>query len=166
MTIVFDASTLILLAKAELLEQFLEASKMDVVVPTAVARECLGKRSFDALMIGRLIDEQKIRIAAAPDRRLFERMRRDLGLGAGEAEAIALAVATEAELVATGDKSAINACKLAKVRFTTAPAILTMMHEKGAIGRDEAIRKLAILEREGRYKKSIISAARARLEAT
>jgi predicted nucleic acid-binding protein len=166
MTIVFDASTLILLAKAELLEQFLETSKMEAVVPTAVARECMGKRSFDALTIGRLIGERRIEVVPAPDRRLFERMRRDLGLGAGEAEAIALAVATEAQLVATDDKCAINACKLAKVRFTTAPAILTMMYEKGVIDRHKAIGKLAILEREGRYKKSIISAARARLEAT
>jgi predicted nucleic acid-binding protein len=166
MTIVFDASTLILLAKSELLGQFLGALKMEAVVPAAVARECMGKRSFDALAIGRLIGERKIKVVAAADRRLFERMRRDLGLGAGEADAIALAVATEAQLVATDDKSAINACKLAKVPFTTAAAILTMMYERGAIDRDEAMRKLAILEREGRYKKSMISAARARLEAT
>jgi hypothetical protein len=38
------------------------------------------------------------------------------------------------------------------------------MYEKRAIGKEEALAKLATLEREGRYKKSIIAEARARLE--
>ena len=97
------------------------------------------------------------------DRALFEKLRRELRLGAGEAEAIAMAVAKRA-IVATGDRNAINACKLARVPFTSAVAVLVRMYEKRAVGKDEALMNLATLEREGRYKKSIIAEARARLE--
>lgn len=98
------------------------------------------------------------------DRALFEKLRRELRLGAGEAEAIAMAVAKRARIVATDDRNAINACKLARVPFTSAVAVLVRMYEKRAVGKDEALMNLATLEREGRYKKSIIAEARARLE--
>ncbi|MGB7723517.1 MAG: hypothetical protein WBL65_26695 [Bryobacteraceae bacterium] len=163
--IVFDASTLILLAKAELLEKFLEGSEMEAVVPREVAREaCEAKESFDSLLIQRLVDERKIRVEALKDRALFEKLRRELRLGAGEAEAVALAVARKAQIVATDDRNAINACKLARIPFTSAVAVLVRMYEKRAIGKEEALAKLAALEREGRYKKSIMAEARAHLE--
>ena len=165
--IVLDASTLILLAKADLLERFLEASGMEAVVPREVAREaCEVKQSFDALLIRNLIGAKKIRVEALKDRALFEKLRRELRLGAGEAEAIALAAAKEARLVATDDRNAINACKLAGIPFASAVAILVRMVEKRSLGKEEALRGLAILEREGRYRKSIIREARSRLEVT
>jgi len=163
--IVFDASTLILLAKAELLEQFLAALGMEAVMPREVAREaCEVKQSFDALLIQRLIDEKKIGVHALKDRTLFEKLRRELRLGAGEAEAIALAVAKKAQVVATDDGNAINACKLARMPFTSALSVLVRMYERRLVDKPEALRKLAILERGGRYKKSIVAEARSHLE--
>ena len=163
--IVFDASTLILLAKAELLETFLAKSKMEAAVPREVAREaCEVKQSLDALVIQRLIHEKKITVEPLKERALCEKTRRELGLGAGEAEAIALAIVKSAQLVATDGRNAINACKLVKVSFTSALGILVRMYENGALDQAGALLKLAILEREGRYKKSLISAVRSRLE--
>lgn len=163
--IVFDASTLILLAKAEVLETFLAKSKMEAVVPREVAREaCEVKQSLDALVIQRLIHEKKIMVEPLKERALCERIRRELGLGAGEAEAIALAIVKNAQLVATDDRNAINACKLVKVPFTSALGILVRMYENGVLDQAGALLKLAILEREGRYRKSLISAVRSRLE--
>ncbi|HXB69748.1 MAG TPA: hypothetical protein VNY05_15965 [Candidatus Acidoferrales bacterium] len=163
--IVFDASTLILLAKAELLESFLMQSTLAAVVPREVAREaCEEKSSFDSLLIRRLIAEKQIALESLRERTLFNKLRLDLGLGLGEAEAIALAVARSAQLAATDDKRAIDACKLVRMPFTSAVAILVRMHEKGAIDQQSALLKLGILERAGRYKKSIIGAARLRLE--
>jgi predicted nucleic acid-binding protein len=165
--IVFDASTLILLAKADLLERFRDASGIEAVAPREVEREaCQQKRSFDSLVIQRLISEKRITVESLGERKVFERMRKGLGLGVGEAEAIGLAVAMNAQLVATDDKSAINACKLVRVPFTTALGVLTRMYEKGVLDREEALLKLAVLEREGRYKKSIVAAVRSRLEAS
>ena len=82
----------------------------------------------------------------------------------GEAEAIALAIARRARLVAIDDKSGINACKLLRVAFTTALAILVRMYEKGLIDRETATAKLGALERYGRYKADIVADARSRLE--
>ena len=82
----------------------------------------------------------------------------------GIAEAIALAVAKKARIVATDDRNAINACKLARIPFTSALAVLVRMYGQRAIGKQDALLKLATLEREGRYRKSIVAEARARLE--
>ncbi len=162
--VIFDASTLILLAKAELLEKFLDVSKIHAVVPREVAREaCEEKQSLDSLVIQRLMSEKRIRVESLPDRQLFERMRRELGLGAGEAEAIALALAKKAQLVATDDRNAINACKLVNVPFTTALGILTRMYEEGVLDQRDALSRLATFEKAGRYKKSILSMVRSKL---
>jgi len=66
--------------------------------------------------------------------------------------------------VAIDDKHAINACKLLRIPFTTAVAVLITMHEKGVIQTEEALTKLEALERFGRYKIGIIRDARAKLE--
>jgi predicted nucleic acid-binding protein len=163
--IVVDASTLILLAKAELLEKFLEQIAQEVVIPKEVEREsCRVKKSFDALIIQRAISEKKIAVKAIKDRNLVAQLQRDFALALGEAEAIALAIARRARLVAIDDKSGINACKLLRVAFTTALAILVRMYEKGLIDRETAIAKLGALERYGRYKADIVADARSRLE--
>jgi predicted nucleic acid-binding protein len=162
---VVDASTLILLAKAELLEKFLEQIAQEVVIPKEVEREsCRVKKSFDALIIQRAISEKKIAVKAIKDRNLVAQLQRDFALALGEAEAIALAIARRARLVAIDDKSGINACKLLRVAFTTALAILVRMHEKGLIDRETATAKLGALERYGRYKADIVADARSRLE--
>ena len=163
--IVFDSSTLILLAKSELLETFLAESKLRAVIPSEVAREVGEERqSADALAIRRLIVGKRIVVEPLKERVLFDELQRELGLGSGEAEAIALAVAKGAQLVATDDKKAIDACKLVRIPFTTALAVLVRMYEKGIVGKQEAVLKLSVLEREGRYKKIMIAAVLARLE--
>src|ERR1017187_1438441 len=163
--IVFDSSTLILLAKSELLETFLAESKLRAVIPSEVAREVGEERqSADALAVRRLIVGKRIVVEPLKERVLFDELQRELGLGTGEAEAIALAGAQGAQLVATDDKKAIDACKLVRIPFTTAPAVLVRMYEKGIVGQQEAVLKLSVLEREGRYKKSMIAAVLARLE--
>jgi hypothetical protein len=42
--IVFDASTLILLAKVELMDQFLANVVAEVAIPAEVERECCGQK--------------------------------------------------------------------------------------------------------------------------
>jgi predicted nucleic acid-binding protein len=165
MRIVFDASTLILLAKCELLELFLCATGAENLIPPEVENEsCEAKRSLDALLIRGLIELGKIKVVPLKDPVVSERLQRDLTLGRGEADAIALALEARADLVATDDWSAIRACKLAKIPFTSAPAILVRMREKGVLERDAALGRLLVLEREGRYKKRILAAVRRQLE--
>jgi predicted nucleic acid-binding protein len=162
---VFDASTLILIAKNGTLVPFLESVGVPVRIPGAVAEEaCTAKKSLDSLLIQRAVDESKIRVVSVRDRRLVAKLRRDFGLGLGEAEAIALAHMEKEALLGIDDKNGINACKLLGIPFTTAIGILVRMHEKALLTTEMAVAKLAELGRYGRYKKSILEDAQRRLE--
>ena len=163
--IVFDSSTLILMAKIEVLNCFLESVEFQVRIPTEVANEsCAVKKSLDAQLIQKAIDESKIRVVPVKDRKLLAKLLRDFGLGIGEAEAIVLALSESATLIGIDDKNGINACKLLRIPFTTAIGILIRLHEKKLLTREEALAKLAILGKQGRYKQSILEDAKRRLE--
>src|SRR5215469_6323484 len=150
--IVFDSSTLILIAKIEVLGPFLESIDFAVCIPTAVANEsCAVKKSLDALLIQKAIDQSKIRVVAVKDRKLIAKLRRDFGLGMGEAEAIVLALSESAALIGIDDKNGINACKLLRISFTTAIGILIRMLEKKLLTKEEALAELATLAQQGRY---------------
>lgn len=162
--IVFNASTLILLAKVELLDTFLGAADEQVVIPREVERECCeAKRTPDALVIQAAIQEKRIAIQPLQARRLYAKLLADFPLGKGEAEALALAVAGKSRLFATDDKKAIQAAKLLRIPFTTAVGILVRMAEKGVLAKREALLKLQALGKAGRYKTDIIEAAQSRL---
>jgi predicted nucleic acid-binding protein len=162
---IFDASTLILIAKIEILDPFLGDVGLDVAVPLEVEKECCSvKKSLDALMIRKALDESRIRVIAIKDKKLITKLGEDFGLGSGEAEAIALAVTAKARILGIDDKNGINACKLLGVAFTTAIGILVRMCEKRLLTKNEALAKLDGLARHGRYKKSILEDARRQLE--
>lgn len=165
--IIFDASTLILLAKIEALELFLEHSSLGAAIPEEVERECRAiGRSLDALMIQKAIEEAKIKVASVKNRKYAARLRADFSLGKGESEAICMALAEKASVVGIDDKNGINACKLLGLPFTTAIGIVIRLREKRLFTADAALAELAMLATFGRYKKSILDDARKKLEET
>ncbi len=90
MMIVFDASTLILIAKVELLEEFLNSIGPEVVIPSTVEKECCAvKQSLDALLIRRALDEGRIGVIPVRKRnkKLYEKVRVDFALGRRTLEA-------------------------------------------------------------------------------
>src|SRR5229473_6137378 len=102
---VLDASTLILITKAEVLGPFLAGVKLDVAIPGEVARECCAvKKSLDALMIQKALDESRVKVLAVKNKKLVAKLSMDFSLGKGEAEAIALAVKKKAQLIGIDDK--------------------------------------------------------------
>jgi predicted nucleic acid-binding protein len=164
--LIFDASTLILAARIEILEPFLAGISTEVSIPRAVEKECCGaKKTLDALMIQKAVEESKITVVSVKNRGLVTKLQSDFSLGKGEAEAIATAFAEKAPLVAIDDKNGINACKLLGITFVTAAGILIRSCDKGLISHVEALRKLELLGRYGRYKSSILEDVRVRLEA-
>lgn len=163
----FDASTLILIAKAEMLELFLRGDSYEIAIPLEVEKECCAaKKSFDALMIQKAVDESRIRIIAVKDIKLVTKLRADFNLGKGEAEALVLAFDRKAQILGIDDKNGINACKLLGIAFTTAIGILLRMREKQLVTSDEALAKLEKLAKHGRYKQSILDDASRRLRTT
>lgn len=163
--IVFNSSTLILLAKAGILDEFLVAVNQRVVIPREVEREsCEEKDSMDSLIIRKAIQDRRISVRSLKDKRVYTKISEDFLLGLGEAQGIALALSAKAKLFATDDGRAIQTCKLLKIPFTTAIDILIRLYEEGIVSKDEAHLKLAALVRYGRYKRGIVEDAISKLE--
>lgn len=164
---VLDASTLILIAKIELLDLFLNEIGIEVAIPKAVEVECCGgQKALDALMIRKALDESRIKAISVRNRKLIAKLEQDFSMGRGESEAIALALQEKAQIVGIDDRQGINACKLTGVRFTTAIAILVRSREKGLIEREDALAKLSALGKHGRYRSAILDDAKQRLEGS
>jgi predicted nucleic acid-binding protein len=162
--IVFDASTLILIAKADLLDLFLSSINVPVAIPGEVEKECCSsKKALDAIIIQKALDESRIEVFTLRNRRLVAKLQTDFSLGRGEA--IALALDEKAQIVGIDDKNGIDACKVLGIAFTTAVGILIRSREIGLLERPDAIAKLALLAKYGRYKHSIIEDAKLKLEA-
>jgi predicted nucleic acid-binding protein len=162
---VFDASTLILAAKIELLPLFLDSVGMEVAVPRAVEQECCGaSKTLDALVIRKALDERRIQVHKVRSGKLIAKLASDFRMGSGEAEAIALALEQKARIVGIDDKCGIDACKLLGLPFTTAIGLLIRSRQKGLIGREDAQARLAALARHGRYRTSILDDAARQLE--
>jgi predicted nucleic acid-binding protein len=159
--IVFDSSTLILLAKVELLDTFIREYKEKIMIPKAVEEEATIKETFDGLLIKKRIEEKRIEIKNV-DKEKVENIKKDFKLGKGEAEAIILAE-QEKSLLATDDRNAILACKIKNIQFTTAIDFVVRASEKKKTGKEEAKRKIDQLEKLGRYKKEIIDGAREKI---
>jgi predicted nucleic acid-binding protein len=164
--IVFDASTLILLAKVELMDLFQAKAGTEVAIPAEVERECCSqKKTLDGFMIRKALRESRIKVTLVRNEKLIARLQADFSLGRGEAEAVALSLKESATLLGIDDKNGTNACKVLGLPFTTAVGILVRSSEKGFLHPSQALPKLEALRRYGRYKDSIIEDARLRLEA-
>ena len=68
MVIVFDSSTLILLAKKGLLDMFLDSFDGTTAIPKAVREESCTKGTFDALLIEKRIEAEKIKVYEIKDK--------------------------------------------------------------------------------------------------
>ncbi len=164
--IVFDASTLILMAKIELLTPFFGAMELQIAIPPEIERECCGvQKTLDALMIQKALEESRIRVMAVKNPKLVAKLQADFGLGRGEAAAIALALKEKAQLLGIDDKNGINASKLLGIPFTTAVGILVRSRERGLLDPGDALAKLTALAEYGRYRNSIAEDARGKMGA-
>ena len=161
MEIVFDSSTLILLAKVEILT--LVSEDIQITIPETIKTECTGKDLFDAKLISSLVTNGRIKVITASKKEAIERLCKDFKIHTGEAEALALALKRKLPL-ATDDFLTIKACKILNQHFTTAIHFLINIVEKGNINKDIAFVKLEKLSLYGRYNKRILDDAFKRLK--
>ncbi len=161
MEIVFDSSTLILLAKIEILNIISE--DIQIIVPEMVRSECTGKDLFDAKLISSLIKNGKIKVVRVTKKESAEKLCRDFKIHIGEAEALALALKRNIP-IAVDDLPSIKACKILNHKFTTAIHFLINVSENGKINEDMAFVKLEKLSLYGRYSKRILGDAAKRLK--
>jgi predicted nucleic acid-binding protein len=157
--VIFDASTLILLAKINMLDLFISHVQDSVCIPQKVRSEVTAEKREETRFIIRCIEDGKITVAKIRNTALAQKFSDDFNIDAGEAEALALAIEKKASIVATDDRNAIRACKILKLDFITAVAVLIRAVEKGLIEKDEGLVKLQKLRSVGRYSKTIIEDA-------
>ncbi|MCX5895209.1 MAG: hypothetical protein NTZ51_05190 [Proteobacteria bacterium] len=162
--IILDASTIILLAKIDMLEIFISNFHERILIPEKVRTEVCTVGSPETPLIVKLIEDKKINVLKIKSSKPVKKLMEDFSIDAGEAEALTLALQEKAALIATDDRNAIRACKMLKIDFTTAIAILVRSFEKNLIDRDEALLKLQKLESVARYKRTILDEARKKIK--
>lgn len=160
MHIVFDSSTIILLAKIDLLREV--TREVHASIPDRVRQEVLAKPTPDAELARILMQEGKLEVIQGGKEATLK-LGGDFRLHAGEAEALALAIALAAPL-AVDDGPTIKACKVVGRPFLTAVHFLIHLAGTNRIGRELAMEKLNRLSGYGRYKGRIIEDAVRRIK--
>ncbi|MFB6209659.1 MAG: hypothetical protein ABEJ56_06020 [Candidatus Nanohaloarchaea archaeon] len=158
---VFDSTSLILTAKIELLA--LLSREMNIMITPTVKEESTVMDSPDAKMIDQQIQKERINIAEPGDgdiKNLVENYKLD----SGEASSIALYRRKKAELLATDDGKAIEACRIMEISYTTSLKLLQRAEEKSVINEEQAIAKLEELDDYGWYKTRHIEKTREKIE--
>jgi predicted nucleic acid-binding protein len=144
--IVSDSSTLILLAKASVLEAL--ACSREIAISRLVYEESalrgkeLGRQ--DALLIARLVEEGKITVLEAPVARK-EMLSKAFGICGGENETVALALEHGSDLVLTDDRKNMTVCRVLGIKYLIALDAVIGLHSEGSIdGKklDDAFRKV------------------------
>lgn len=155
--IIFDASTLILLAKIDILQLVL--IQYSGIIPEIVKEEVEYKNSLDAKLIEQQIKEGKLKISKNPGKEKMQTILKDFPLCRGEAAAIILANEQNGTL-ATDDGLAMKVCKIFGIKFITAVHFLI----EAKLEKTLAIAKLNLLKKYGRYSIEIIRDATERIE--
>lgn len=154
--IIFDTSTLILLAKIQLLRQTLEKFKGQI--PEVVEEEAVKKDTLDAKLIRQLINEGKLMVKQNLPEKELHSIIEDFPMDYAESVALLLAKKT-GSLLATDDGVTIKVCKILNIRFITAIHFVIELKESGIINKELALVNLEKLARYGRYRVKIIENA-------
>ncbi len=158
---IFDSSSMILLAKAGLLEKLL--SERLAVIPTAVYNESVvrGKEKGreDAYLIEHLVKSGKITISD-PKKSTCIEIGSLFNLHSGERDVLALAKDMNIKCIICDDKKAVNASKVLGLKYITALNVIVAMYIKGKISKEEAEKQIDILDEFGWYNNKLIKKAR------
>jgi len=155
MTLIADASSLILLGRISLLTRFVD--KNNIIIPEKVYIEVIkGKEKalLDAFLVEKLVKENKITIEKV-DKIIAEKIKKIFGLWAGEGEVLGLATITNFPII-TDDRKCLNAAKASGMIVITSLDVVVALYKKKEIGKEKALQSFDILEEYGWYKKEII----------
>ena len=152
--LVSNTSTLVLLAKIGCLEVFISISPT-ITIPVQVKKEALfEKDSYYAKLIEKLIQHKKITIAQA-DKAQINKIMEEFKLDEGEAAAYVMFDDKKHQAILTDDGELIKLCKLEKVPFICAMAVVIRLFEMKKLSKKEAFDKLEDLHKIGRYSEKL-----------
>lgn len=157
--IVVDACSIILLAKAEVLETVTEAHTLTIT--KEVHEEVMvGKSKLfpDAFLIERLVREQKIKVIST-DSRLTLKLEGDFNMGSGEASVVAEGIRFPDKIVATDNRQGRMAAKINNIKVIGSIEIIVALYKSKKINKDKAKAALKALQEEGWFEPLLIEMA-------
>lgn len=156
--IIADSCSVILLAKATLLEAAAESH--NIAVTKEVFEEVTaGKKRMaaDALLVEKLHKENKLHVKAA-EAKTAKKLAKDFNMGRGEASTIAVAI-RENCIVATDNRQGRKAAFINNLPLIGSPEIAVSLWKKGIITKGKAKDALSVLKKEGWFDSYIIEKA-------
>ena len=152
MQVIADSSSLILLTKSELLIPLAKKTKLTIPrqVYKEVVEEGLRKNFTDAIKIKEYVESGKIGVKSVSKKREFP-----ITLGKGEKEALELFYQEKADKIMVDDKKALNVCRALKISYITAHSVLIDLFGKKIIDKNQALKSLETLNKQGRYSSEI-----------
>jgi predicted nucleic acid-binding protein len=155
--IIADSSSIILLAKASVLESLTGIDKL--VIGRVVYEESVlqGKTKSipDALLIEKLVDEEKISIIQSGEK-TRARLQKTLGLTGGENETLALAIDNNARIVLTDDRKNMVACKITGMPFMISLDAIIELYRGGKISKEKAFSAFENIKEHGWISEELI----------
>ena len=125
--LIVDSCTIILLAKASVLET---ASESYILLITQEVYKAVlegkTKQFKDALLTERLKETNKIKIVK-PDTILMNKLMKDFNMGEGEASTVAIAIKDKNTITATDNKQGRNATKINNMPLVGSPDIIVAL---------------------------------------
>ena len=148
--LVSNTSTLVLLAKVGCLEDFIGISPI-IEVPEQVRKEALfDKNSYYAKLIEKLIKNKKIKVVSV-NKKLIKNIMLEFNLDEGEAATYIIYDKKKHKAILTDDGELIKLCKLEKIDFICAMAIIIRLFERKILSKERTLDKLRNLNKIGRY---------------
>ena len=160
MKIVVDACTLILLAKAGVLDEFV--ALFDAIVPQAVYDEVLAgktKGAIDALISERLYQQQKLQVVMPKNIALIKKCATDFGMGLGEAQVIVHSLSEHVGVVATDNKQGRKAARVHNLQTVGSIEIIVALYRLKKISLTKAHVAFEELQKSGWFHHALIEQA-------
>ena len=152
-----DSSSLILLAKASVLETITDVD--DLIISKCVYNETVveGKKKSitDSLIIEKLMIDDKIKVGEAPiDERT--KLKESFGITCGENETVVIAIKEQCRFVITDDKKCMVVCKMLSIPFMIALDVVIDLCVNKKISHNKAIHAFKKIRDCGWLSKEII----------
>ena len=157
--LIIDSCSIILLAKASVLERLTELHEM--YITNAVAEEVLAgkKKQFaDALLLERLLNEKKIKSIPYP-KEMGEKIMSDYNMGKGEASIITVGFIQKEIIIVTDNLQGRKVAKVFGLPLVGSIECIVSLYKNKKITKEKAKESLGILKKEGWFQSYLIDDA-------
>ena len=160
MKIAVDSCSIILLAKATVLEAL--SKKYKLFITGNVYKEILNgkdKKFADALLTEKLVKDKRIHTKKAASNILIKKLVQDFNLGDGEAETLALAINKECDVIVTDNKQGRKTALIYGLNLAGSIEVVVSLYKLKLIDKEKAIGGLKKLREFGWFHDYLIDNA-------